>query len=154
MMELVFTDFHSMMLIALLGGSLFFWMATLRELNDFCLEGFLHFALALFFGSAHFFLWFHGESAIAKTVLELGWGFFGWLSLAVAPALIILYLIQGAYRMAVSHFRPGLIRIFFGITLLFYLFVLGADWPTDAKGIIVGLYCLIWLDIELIAIDT
>jgi hypothetical protein len=75
--------------------------------------------------------------------------FWQWLIAFFAPALITLYLLFGFFNMLMSKVKLGLVKIFFGLTLLCYLFMLGGNWPLDVRGIITLIWIGLWFDVEL-----
>ena len=72
-----------------------------------------------------------------------------WLTILFAPALIVLFITFGLLNFVLDYFRIGLIKLFFGLTLLCYIFMLGQEWAFDVRGIITIIFCLIWFEVEL-----
>ena len=140
----IFSSGIYLMLIGLVAASLFFAMAGFRELSSRALEGLLFLALAVFFFCLHLFLLFnhqaHGE------LIPDTWH---WCISILAPVLIGMYLLMGLVSFVSSHVRPGLVKIFFGLTLLCYLYMLGTGWSVDTKTILTAWYGGIWFNLEL-----
>lgn len=144
-----FTDLNYITLILMLGASLFFMMAGIRSLKSACIEGLLFFALSLFFAATHFFYFYNLpiDSPLSFTFSHnLLWS---WLTFLFAPALIILFISFGLVNFVLDYFRVGLIKIFFGLTLLCYIFMIGNTWAFDIRGIITIIFCFIWFEVEL-----
>lgn len=142
----IFADAAYFQLTALLTGALFFAMVGIREMRNENLYGYLFVAISIFFLAIHVFFMFN-LSPSASPIHNLG--LWEWLIAFFAPALITLYLVFGFFSMLFSKVRNGLVKIFFGLTLLCYLFMLGGSWPLDARGIIVMIWSGLWFDVEL-----
>ena len=141
----IFSDTAYIQLSALLAGALFFFMVGLRELKDGQFQGFLFAAVGLFFLTIHLIFLFtlpDGTSPLQNLNLWL------WLTTFLAPALIVLYLLFGFYNFLMSAFNAGLVKVFFGLTLFCYLFMLGMNWPADVRGLIVLTWAVVWFNIE------
>jgi len=142
----IFADGSYFQLTALLTGALFFAMVGIREMRDDNIYGYLFAAISIFFLAIHTFFLLN----LPATVSPLNnLAFWEWLIAFFAPALITLYLVFGFFNMLMSKMRTGMVKIFFGLTLLCYLFMLGGNWPLDARGIIVMIWSGIWFDVEL-----
>ena len=124
-------------------------MAGVRELKQQSMEGLLYLVLGIFFSIAHFLLL---QNLPFDSMLSLYLGslnFWQWLTILFAPSLIVLYLAIGLFNFAIEQFRNGLIKIYFGLTLICFLYMLGTDWAVDVKGIITIVFCLTWFEVEL-----
>jgi multisubunit Na+/H+ antiporter MnhB subunit len=133
----IFLEFASFELSALLAAALFFTTVGLRDLRREESQGLLYVILGLFFLFIHgYMLWNLPEEAMPLYDV----GIWQWLVKYFAPALIALYLIFGVLSLFKERVRAGLVRIFFGLTLICYLFMIGPNWPLDVQGILV----LIW----------
>jgi len=142
----IFADGAYFQLTALLTGALFFAMVGIREMKNENLYGYLFAAISIFFLAIHaFFLLSLPDAVSPLNNLD----FWPWLIAFFAPALITLYLVFGFFNMLMDKVRLGIVKIFFGLTLLCYLFMLGGSWPLDVKGIIVMIWCGLWFDVEL-----
>jgi len=133
-------------LAGLLVGALFFGMVGFRELSNDNFYGYFFFATGIFFFAIHaiFLLNLAPDQSAMQNL-----SFWNWLIVFMAPALIILYLLFGFFSLLMSRIRAGLIKLFFGLTLLCYLFMLGGSWPPDVRGIIVLIWSGLWFDVEL-----
>jgi len=140
---------NTLQLYGLLTAALFFAMVGFRELRDERLDGLLFVVMAAFFAFAHVFylVQLPPESALAGIITHVE--IWKWLAFVLAPVLIFLYLLFGLYSFICSHYRDGLLKLFFGLTLLCYLYMVGQHWDVDVKGILTLTWTLIWLDVEL-----
>lgn len=142
----IFTDAAYFQLSALLAGGLFFFMVGLRELTDEQFYGYFFGALGFFFFCLHAVFLFSLPAASSPLQHITVWQ---WLIAFMAPALIALFLLFGFFNMLMSHVRAGMVKVFFGLTLLCYLFMLGGNWPSDVRGILVLIWSMVWFDVEL-----
>lgn len=149
-----YDEFATIILCLLVTGSLFFLMAGLRSIRHNLLEGLLFLFLGLFFCSTHFLYLFNLPHGTLISLTSWRLDIFGWLVLFLAPALILLYLLFGLINFLLANFRNGLIKIFFGLTLICYLYMLGSSWPVDVKGIITLLFSLTWFEIEVLSVEA
>lgn len=133
----------------MLSGSLFFFMAGIRSLKNACLEGLLYFAISLFFGVAHIFYLYNLPIDSSISFILSNSSIWNWLTIIFAPSLILLFISFGLTNFLLDYFRIGLIKIFFGLTLLCYIFMLGSSWAIDIRGMITLLFCFIWFEVEL-----
>jgi hypothetical protein len=135
-------------LIGLLATALFFLMVAIRDLRSDRYEGFMYIPLAMFFGAAHgFYLWYFPiDSPMSMLVADLN--LWTWTELVLAPSLALLFVLLGAFALLRIEIAAALVKMFFGLTLVCYLFMLGTSWPADVKGIITFIYCLTWFHLE------
>ena len=143
------TDFNYITLVLILSASLFFLMAGIRSIKSASLEGLLYIAVSAFFVIAHIFYLFNLPIDSPLSFVFSNIDLWIWLTVLFAPALIILFISFGIVSFLMDYFRFGLIKIFFGLTLLCYIFMLGHSWAFDIRGIITLLFCFIWFEIEL-----
>lgn len=125
---------------ALLWATLFFLIVGIRELQHGFSEGYLLLTLSAFFGIAHVAVTVNG---IDQGMLP-GLGEFNawtWLAGLLAPVLVSIFCLRGLTNLAFLERREGLIKVFFGLTLLCYLYMLGNGWPVDVRAIL----ALVWL---------
>lgn len=145
----IFAHAQAIYLSALMAGALFFGMVGLRELRGQRMEGFLYVVLSLFFLCTHFFYLMNlpvNAQIGSPENLDLVWN---WLSRVMAPAVIILFVGIGTFNLAILNVRQGAIKMFFGVTLALFLYILGATWPIDIKAILTVVWSLVWFDVEL-----
>ena len=135
-------------LSALLAACIFFAMLAWRELQDERVEGLLFAALAFFFLCGHlFYLWnLPDQNYLASITSDLD--VWKWLAFLLAPALIALYLLFGVIDFVRDRLRGGLVKVFFGLTLLCFLHMIGHAWPLDVKGFLTVIWCFIWFSVE------
>lgn len=136
-------------LCGLIAASLFFLITGIKELKQHCFEGSLYIIIAFFLLAVHILYIFNLplESPVSFILSDIN--IWSWAVLIFAPALIILFIIVGLLNFLFANFRMGILKIFFGLTLLFYLYIAGANWAVDIKGIITFVWCLIWFEVEL-----
>ncbi len=144
-----FFDSSYIALILMLSASLFFLMAGIRSLKSECLEGTLYTALSLFFAIAHYFYIYNLPLHSPISFVLSNNLFWSWLTVIFAPSIIILFITFGLVNFTMDYFKVGLIKIFFGLTLLCYIFMLGGNWAFDVRGIIAILFGFIWFEVEL-----
>lgn len=145
----VFTDYSYLLLLFSLSASLFFFMAGIRELKQNCMEGLLYLTIALFFAAAHVVYLFQIPLDSTTAYYFHTMNLWSWIVILLAPAMIVLFILFGLFAFCLDQIRNGLVKIFFGMTLLCYLYMLGPEWSADVKGIIAFLYALIWFDLEI-----
>jgi len=145
----VFSNGSYLLLAGLVAAALFFAMAGLRELQSIALEGLLYLALAFFFIIVHLYLLSNLPPGGILGLLVAKMNLWTWLTLLYAPSLILMFIVMGCFAFATEKYSPGLVRIFFGLTLLCYLYMVGSSWPADVKGILTLIYGLIWFNLEL-----
>ncbi len=145
----IYANGSLIMLSGLVAAALFFVMVGLRELRDDQMEGLLYLILGLFFFGAHFYYLMNLPDPTpmgAQATLDRVWG---WLSVIFAPALIGLFVLIGLFNFAVTQVKLGLTKLFFGVSLVAYLYLLGAGWAIDIKGILTVVWTMIWFNVEL-----
>ncbi len=145
----VFADGSYVMLTGLIAAALFFARTGLQELGDNVLEGVLYVALAIFFVCLHMFCLLNVAESSPLAAAISGLTFWEWSLLFLAPSVIVLFSMLGLWSSFAEHFRKGLVKLFFGLTLLCYLYLLGADWPADSRAILTLCYCGVWFNLEL-----
>lgn len=144
----IFADGHAAGFVASFAGILFFAAIAYREVRDGYMHGVLYYFVAIFFAAAHFAMILIAKTPFASSTFHPPTDMFSWLNMAAAPALIALFIGLGSFRMAINQWRLGLIRVFFGLTLLCYLYMLGSAWPLDVKGFIAAGYIIAWFEVE------
>lgn len=136
------------LLCGLIAAGLFFLMVAIRELKEICLEGLLYLTTSFFFIAAHFLYLFNlphsGELGNFLARLD----FWVWVVLIFSPALIIMFIVFGLVSFALENYRGGMTKIFFGLTLLCFIFMLGTSWPFDLKACITIFFTYIWFNVE------
>ena len=147
-LEHIFAEGAFLLMTGLVATALFFLMTGLREVKNHQLQGLLFLSLALFFAGVHALYVVHlpADSSVSRMLADLG--LWGWLGAIFAPALIGMYLVRGLVSFVMANLRVGLIKVFFGLTLVCYLYMLGDAWPADVKGILIIIWGLTWLNVE------
>jgi len=145
----LFANSNYYMLTGLIATALFFAIVGFKDLSMKLHEGLLYISMALLFFSYHLFLLFNisANSSIANISGNID--LWVWLAALLAPALITLFLLGGMVSFCKSLYRSGLVKIFFGLTLLCYIYMLGQGWAADIKGITALVYSGVWVNLEL-----
>lgn len=146
---MLLTDINYILLILMLGACLFFLMAGIRSLRNVCLEGLLFLAVSLFFLVAHIFFLNNLPIDSPLAFLIRRFDLWVWLTYLFAPSLIVLFISFGIVNFFLDYFQYGLIKIYFGLTLMCYLFMIGNTWALDVRGIITILFSFAWFKVEL-----
>lgn len=148
-LDIIFSSVSFYHLCGLVAAGMFFLMAGVRELKSQRLEGLLYLTLGLFFIVAHivYFASLPVDSPVSFLTCQLD--FWNWIIHVLAPVLIALYLLLGLYDFFKAELRAALVKAFFGLTLLCFLYMLGPDWPVDVKGILALVWSLVWFNVEL-----
>ena len=128
-------DMMVMILIMLAVLGMFMTVGALRTFRTNLTAAFIYATLSLFCWTLHFvwlvntpdgsILYYFADMSAAK-----------WLVFIFAPALVILFLTSGAYWYAKEGLVEALPRLFFGLTLLLLLYMLGVDWPLEFRGLL------------------
>lgn len=128
-------------LSGLLGLGMFFVLLGLREIQDDRPEGFLYLMIAIFLAVAHAVLLDNMISTTPELAVLGPINVWLWLVFLLAPALICLFLLRSMVNFALYQGRDGLFKLFFGLTLLCFVYMLGDHWPMDVRGILI----IIWI---------
>jgi len=140
-------------LTGLLAAALFFAKLGIRDIKSGYYDGLVYIALTMFFVGAHVFFLFTGKGDNALFNFASRLNFLSWFVLLFAPALVILYLSIGLYNFVKMKLFDGFTRIFFGATLIGFLYFIGLDWAVSLKALLTMLYCGAWLLIEISTIE-
>jgi hypothetical protein len=132
----IFADITFYQLSGLLGLALFFLLAGIREIRTDCSEGYLYLTVAVFLAVAHAVVLENALSCDPRPPALTGMNLWHWLVVLAAPALIVLFVLRSIFSFIALDGREGLIKLFFGLTLLCYLYLVGADWPADVRGLL------------------
>lgn len=145
----VFQDSSYYLLVSLISLAMFFILAMFRKFKESIIEGILYAVISLFFITAHFFYLHYipvnGNLSYFMTRLDM----WHWLVYIFSPALIFIFLVIGLYNLVMNYIKIGMTKLFFGLTLLCYLFMLGSIWPDELKGIITIFFLIAWFELEL-----
>ena len=145
----IYANGSLILMSGLIAAALFFVMVGLRELRDEQMEGVLYLVLGAFFFGAHFYYLMNLPDPTpmgTQATLERVWS---WLAVIFAPALIGLFLGIGLYNFVITQVKLGLTKMFFGFSLVAYLYLLGGGWAVDVKGILTVVWAMIWFNVEL-----
>lgn len=147
----IFADGHSFGFVMSIAGAFFFTAVAHREMRDGFMHGVMYYFVAAFLFMAHFAMILIAKTPFASSTFVPPDSLFGWINVAIAPALIVLFIVLGSWRIAATQVRLGTIRLFFGLTLLCYLYLLGSSWPLDVKAFITMAYIIAWFEVETVA---
>ena len=147
--NIVFAQGSFLFLAGLIVAALFFARTGLQELTSNIIEGLLYLAFAVFFFCLHFYCLLNMPrfSYLAKITTDMN--IWNWLLVFLAPVVIGLFILIGTFNFIKSHRHAGLVKLFFGLTLYCYLYMLGSSWPIDTKAIMTICYGYIWFNLEL-----
>ena len=137
----IFADSAFLQLSGLLGLTLFFILVGFREIRHERPEGYLFLTISVFLAISHAVLLSSLASAHLKSPLFENLSLWVWLVALLAPAICVIFIVRALFNFAVEKHREGLIKLFFGLTLVCYLYLLGSNWPLDVRGFLT----IIWL---------
>jgi hypothetical protein len=137
----IITEGSYLQLSGLLGLVLFFVLVGLREVRNDRPEGYLYLNVAVFLAIAHAVMLANlvAEGLTGAIISDLT--LWAWLVVFFAPALVTMFVVRALFNFAISQGREGMVKLFFGVTLICYLYMLGANWPMDVRAALT----LIWL---------
>ncbi|MCH9024920.1 MAG: hypothetical protein IH931_06260, partial [candidate division Zixibacteria bacterium] len=124
-----------MILIILAVLGLFMMVGALRAFRTNLPASFIYATLSLFFWTVHF-VWLANVPDASILYYYTNMSAAKWLVFIFAPALVALFLTSGAYWYAKEGVLEALPRLFFGLTLLCLLYMLGVDWPLEFRGLL------------------
>ena len=145
---MIIFDMNFITLVLMLSASLFFLMVGVRSLKKESVEGLLFLTLFLFFAVAHFFYLYNLPINSPLTFMLSRNIFWSWLTNLFAPALIVLFITFGLSNFVLDYIKVGLIKLFFGLTLLCYVFMIGNNWAFDIRGFITIFFFIAWFEVE------
>ena len=117
----MFTTGTILQISGLLGLGVFFVVLGVREIREDRPEGFLYLTVALFLTIAHAVLLDNLVSANSSLAAVDNLTVWLWLVALFAPALVGIFLLRALFNFAVSQGRDGLVKLFFGMTLICYI---------------------------------
>jgi len=132
----IFADGTFYQLSGLAGLILFFVMCGIRELRNNCSEGYFYLTVAIFLAVAHAVLLDNALAAEPELPFLSGLNVWLWLVVLLAPALIVLFIIRAMVSFVTLDGREGLVKLFFGVTLMCFLYMVGVNWPSDIRGLV------------------
>ncbi|MDD5424926.1 MAG: hypothetical protein PHN52_00350 [candidate division Zixibacteria bacterium] len=145
----IYSDCSYLFLPGLVAVSFSFTSAGLRHIRQKGYEGIVYFILALFFMVAHACFIFEIPCRFFPVSALTGISLGKWTDLILVPALLFTYILSGIYAFIRTSFNEGLIKIFFGLTLYCYLFMLGINWPENFRIGLVFIWFLFFIIIEI-----
>ena len=145
----IYSDPGIIYLPGLVAFSITFASIGLKHIRRRGYDGIIYLILALFFLAAHAYLVVeHPFRIFPGTVLD-GIEFFKWIELILAPTVIFIFLLSGVYAFIRTTFREGLVKLFFGLTLYCFLYMLGVSWPIDAKAALTFIWLIMLFVVEI-----
>jgi len=60
-----------------------------------------------------------------------------------------LFLARGLFNFARYESYDGLVKLFFGLTLFCFVFMLGSNWPLDVRAILALIWVAVFFKVEL-----
>jgi len=132
----IFANSTFYQLSGLAGLILLFIVIGIREVRNNCPEGYFYLAVAVFLAVAHAVLLDNALSSSPELPFLANLNVWYWLVVLLAPALIVLFVVRAVVSFVTLDSREGLVKLFFGTTLLCYLYMIGVNWPADVRGIL------------------
>jgi len=118
---------------------------AVKDLRQGHPEGFLYLTLAIFLGVGQFVAFEAStEMQTSERSMILPWAFKVFI-----PALLSLFFFRSLVAFALGKGREGLVKTFFGVTLVCFLYMLGDAWPVDVKLILACLWIFFLFKSEL-----
>ena len=139
-----------LMILAVLG--MFMAIGALKNFRENLTATFTYGTLSLFFWTVHF-VWLANAPQDSILYYATDMGAAKWLVFIFAPALVAVFLTSGAYWYAKKGTKESLPRMFFGLTLLLLLFMIGVDWTVEIRGLLTFFWCTFLLATEFPYID-
>ena len=138
-----------LLMIGLFTGSLFFFITALKEFKEDRPEGYLYLTFAVFFLVGHLYALLNQpeNSYIGRQIGTMD--IWTWAVMIATPALICILCLAGLVSAIVHSIKLGLYKAFFGLTLLCFVYMVGAFWPIDIKALITLLWGGLWFHLEL-----
>jgi len=145
----IYFNLSNLFLPGFIAISLSFALVGIKELKSRGFDGLVYIVISLFFIAAHFYFLF--DHALR---LPIGSGFINidtylWLELFMAPVTITVFILQGLFGFIKTNFGNGMIKIFFGLTLFCYMYMLGAGWPIEIKCSMTLFWLVILFSLEI-----
>lgn len=148
MMNFLFSDLSYSSLTLLLSTSLYLLIVGIRIVKTKQVEGVLVLAISFFCLVTHYFLLMNLSITDPFSFVIVGLTLWRWLVLLLAPALIILFLFSGTVHFFKTRMHTGLVNLYFGLSLLCLLYMLGNNWSVEFKGLITLIFCFILFEVE------
>jgi len=145
-------DIMVMILIILAVLGLFMMVGALRSFRTNLTAAFIYGTFSLFFWTLHF-VWLANAPDDSILYYFANMSAAKWLVFIFAPALVALFLTSGAYWYAKEGMLEALPRLFFGLTLLCLLYMLGVDWPLEFRGLLSFTWAVLLLATEFPYLD-
>jgi hypothetical protein len=130
----IFANSTFYQLSGLAGLILLFILIGIREVRNDCPEGYFYLTVAVFLAVAHAVLLDNALSSSPEPPYLANLNVWLWLVVLLAPALIVLFVVRAMVSFVIMDNREGLVKLFFGTTLLCYLYMVGVNWPADIRG--------------------
>ena len=145
----IYSDFGTLYLPGFVAFSISFASVGLKQIKQKGYDGIIYLIIAIFFIAAHaFFLIEHPFRILPGSVLD-GIEFIKWIELVLAPPVILVFLISGLFAFIKTAVNEALVKIFFGLTLYCFLYMLGDTWPLNAKAALTVIWLILLFMVEL-----
>lgn len=132
----LFASGSSMIAAALLGICLNLIIHAIKDLRDGHPEGFLYLTIASFLGVAQYIA-FKASTEMQGFDADV---LLMWALKVFIPAMLGLFFFRSLVSFIIGQGREGLVKLFFGATLVCFVYMIGISWPVDIKLIL----ALIW----------
>lgn len=132
----IFANSTFYQLSGLAGLILLFVLIGIREVRDDCAEGYFYLTIAVFLAIAHAVLLENALSSSPALPFLANLNVWHWLVVLLAPALVVLFVIRALVSFVTMDGSEGLVKLFFGTTLICYLYMIGINWPADVRGML------------------
>lgn len=129
----IYLSLSNFFLPGFVAVSLSFASIGLKELKNRGFEGLVYILLSLFFIAVHFYFLLNQSFGLPFSSGLINVNAYSWLKLCLAPVTVLVFILLGLYNIIKTSFKNGLIKIYFGLTLYCYLYMLGAGWPDGIK---------------------
>ena len=136
-------------LCVLLIAALFFMTLGIRKLRKKHYEGFLYLLVTLFLVMVHIFYLISIPLDNELSYLTAQMNLWYWSVLMLAPSLIFLFIFFSFMNFVMNRYNIGAFNLFFGLSLLCFLFILGSDWPLVLKGVITFGFTFLYFKTEI-----
>jgi hypothetical protein len=144
----IFADVFTIKTLGFLAAAMIFGMLSIKAQKKERRGPYLFLILSFAFLAAHIYNLFTSPDVLPANFLTVEKVFVYWISRALLPVLVVLFIAMAAAQFLQFKFRPGLVRLFFGLTLFFSLYIFSHDWPEIVQnGAILG-WGLAWFQVE------
>lgn len=108
-----------------------------------------YFSTGLFLILAHIFFLDKAPNTDLFSFTAAKLNLFLWIDLFLTRSVIVLLIVFGIFRFFRVNYLTGLIQIFFALTLILFLYVVGINWAISYKSMLTLFYFLTFAVMEL-----